>query len=831
METVLLLMVIAAVVVVFARLGRALGDPWPPGPLPNPLPQNEGAGSPLPNPLPQNEGAGSPLPNPLPVNEGAGSPLPNPLPQGEGAGSPLPNPLPQGEGAGSPLANPLPQGEGAGGPLPESEFALSPAPLILRSPALPAATPEGAIPPVPQPPRTPALQRRLRPEIILPQGAELRRVAWTLVGGGGLLLALSQWVSRLTPSGTRLPIFVLFLVGGVALLLGVQTFVRDRLAGWFGRPLARLAAGLRVSPVGAVLLLLALPFAWLTRQAAGNGLLAHSATVAVLAWLVAIGLAVGGALSRAQPADATVDSELAGATATGRRWHLDRWDVLFSLGVFLLALGLRAWQMSQYPDTYSGDEGSAGLFAVELLDGKANNLFSLGWFSFPALYFAVQSVAIALLGQTVEAVRLTSAVAGALTVVAVYWLGRAMFDRTTAVLAALYLAASHFHIHMSRIALNNVWDGLFGTLAILGLWYGWKTGRRAGFILCGLALGLGQYFYVSIRPLPILFLVWAAGALVAQRAQFQERFHGLVLAALIALVVFLPLALYFVDKPDEFQAPMNRVTILGSSPEAETARGGRETTDVVIENAINGLLGFTHEPLRLLYNPGSPLLLAGAAFLFLLGILWALLNFDLRYLLLFLPLLAVVASNSISQNSPASQRYVLAMPLVALFVALPLGQAVLWLREQYPRYRAAVMAIAFALLALVAVVDVDYYFNRVYSDGYVLGGLNTQVATEVAYFLRDKEPADQDVFFFGFPRMGYFSFSTIPFLAPEKQAQDVLEPLTGPSALPLRGPTLFIFLPERLHELEFVRQQAPDGTLQEFRNDKGELLFVVYESL
>ena len=47
--------------------------------------------------------------------------------------------------------------------------------------------------------------------------------AWTLVGGGGLLLALSQWVSRLTPSGTRLPIFVLFLVGGVALLLGVQT--------------------------------------------------------------------------------------------------------------------------------------------------------------------------------------------------------------------------------------------------------------------------------------------------------------------------------------------------------------------------------------------------------------------------------------------------------------------------------------------------------------------------------------------------------------------------------------------------------------------------------
>jgi hypothetical protein len=276
---------------------------------------------------------------------------------------------------------------------------------------------------------------------------------------------------------------------------------------------------------------------------------------------------------------------------------------------------------------------------------------------------------------------------------------------------------------------------------------------------------------------------------------------------------------------------MNRVTILGSSPEAEIARGGRPTVEIVLDNAIKGLLGFTHEPLRLLYDPGSPLLLAGAALLFLLGILWALLNFDLRYLLLILPLLAVVASNAVSQNSPASQRYVLAMPLVALFVALPLGQAVIWLRGQYPRYRVAVVTAAFALLALVAVVDVNYYFNRVYSGGYVLGGLNTQVATEIAYFLRDKQPADQDVFFFGFPRMGYFSLSTIPFLAPEKQAQDVIEPLTGPAALPLRGPTLFIFLPERLHELEFVRQQVPDGTVQEFHSETGELLFVVYESL
>ncbi len=672
---------------------------------------------------------------------------------------------------------------------------------------------EPAPPPFPSPP-TPLPSTSPAPS--LPRSPAL---PWVLAGGGALLLLLSQLGSRGLPEGQRLPAFLLSLFGGLMLLIGAQTFVRGALPGWLGRPLNWLAAFLRVTPAQIVLLALALCFAWLTRLAAGDGLLARQATVAVLAWLLAIGLAVAGSVSH--PA-----THEAGAS----RWPtIDRWDVLLMLGLFVLALALRATATARFPNTYSGDEGSAGLFAVELLTGKANNLLSLGWFSFPALYFAVQSAAIALFGQTVEAVRLTSAVAGALTVVALYALGRAMFDRTTAVLAALYLAVSHYHIHMSRIALNNVWDGLFGTAAILGLWYGWRSGRRIGFIVCGLALGLGQYFYVSIRPLPILFLIWAAAAFWRQRALFRERFAGLALAGFIALIVFLPLGLYFVAHPDEFQAPMNRVTIFGPWLEGALASGEKTTGEIILDQAIKGALGFTHEPLKLLYNPGSALLLTGAGLLFLLGILWALLNFDLRYLLLFLPLLAVIASNAISQDSPASQRYVLAMPLVALFVALPLGQAVAWLQAQYPRARTAAIIVAFAVMALIAAVDLNYYFNRVY-DTYVLGGINTEVATEIAYYLRDKEPAGQEVYFFGFPRMGYFSLSTIPFLAPDKVGLDVIEPLTGPADFPLRGPTLFIFLPERLSELEFVRQRYPGGAYQEVIGADGALLYAVYET-
>ncbi len=142
-------------------------------------------------------------------------------------------------------------------------------------------------------------------------------------------------------------------------------------------------------------------------------------------------------------------------------------------------------------------------------------------------------------------------------------------------------------------------------MAILGLWVGWRSGRRLGFIVCGLALGLGQYFYVSIRVLPILFLIWAAVAFWGHRDRFRERFAGLALAAFIALIVFLPLGLFFAAHPDEFQAPMNRVTIFGDWMDMEVARGERTAAEIIFDQAMLGVMGFTHEPLRLIYDPGS----------------------------------------------------------------------------------------------------------------------------------------------------------------------------------------------------------------------------------
>lgn len=659
-------------------------------------------------------------------------------------------------------------------------------------------------------------KRQLVPRITAVPAEQMRPLLVAMIGGGGLLMLLTQLTSSAVPPEQRLPVYLLSLFGAAFFLLGGRTLIRQSLPAWWERPLTWLMDFFGVAGWQVVVLLLSPLFAWLAHLAAGDFLLARRAGISVAAWAIACGLATIGLL----PVVHRFNRE--------RLPHLSRTDLLLSLAFFLLAFALRGVTTDQFPSTFSGDEGSAALSSIQFLKGEANNLFTVGWFSFPSLFFALQSIGIAIAGQTVAAVRGFSALGGALTVVMVFWLGRSLFNRLTGVLAAAYLTASHYHIHMSRIALNNIWDGFFTTLALLGLWAGWKTGRRSLFLLCGLALGLGQYFYVSIRVVPVLFLVWAAVAWWSKREKFQTRLPGLVAAAYLSLVIFLPLALYFAGHPDEFRAPLNRVSIMGDWLEREMTNSGRSANEILYDQTVAAILGFTHEPLRLLYNPGSPLLLTAAATLFILGVMWALLNFDLRYLLLLLPLLATVASNTFSQESPASQRYVMAVPIVALLMAVPLAELGDWLRQLWPRVRQAAVVGVLLVMAVLMAIDLRYYFVEI-TGRYVLGGWNTEVATEVAYYLREHPIPEQDVYFFGFPRMGYFSLSTIPYLAPRMRGEDILEPLTAAPGWVVDGPSIFMFLPERLNELPFVRERYPNGAYQEFIAPDGNIYFAVYE--
>ncbi len=633
----------------------------------------------------------------------------------------------------------------------------------------------------------------------------VRLPASALVVGGLLLVVLSQLGISAVDAPLSYWLWGFSALGVAAFLLGGWMMAHGRGLTRFDAFTQRLQEALSLTAGQLILLGLAPCFAVLATLLAGRDQLAHHGTASALAWLAAIGCVLLGSVRLDEP-----------------RLRFDRRELWVTAVLFGLALFLRGFLTSGIPTTFSGDEGSSGLYSAMFLSGEADNWFTFGWFSFPSFYFAVQSLGIRLFGQTIEALRLGSAVGGALTVVAVYWLGRVMFNQLTGFVSAVLLAFSHYHIHMSRIGLNNIWDGLFGTLAILFLWDGWRSGRRLSFVLCGLALGLGQYFYVSIRVLPLIFLLWAGVAFLFHRQQFRERLAGLALAAFVALIVFLPLGVIFAQYPEEFNAPLARVSIFSD----HIGTNGEPLGSFIREQVIKGALGFTHEPLNLLYNPGVPLLLPLAGALFLLGLAWSLFRFDLRILLLLLPLISAVASGSVSQSAPASQRYIMSIPLVVIFEARPIALLTTWLQTAWPRYRRWVLVAAFSLVALLCAIDLRYYFVDVTMGPYVLGGGNTKTATQIAQYL-EQQPQDRQVYYFGFPRMGYFSLSTIPYLVPEIEATDVVDPIVEPPSWELAGPTTFIFLPERLEEYGLVSAAYPDGVFETIPNN-GPMQFAVY---
>jgi 4-amino-4-deoxy-L-arabinose transferase-like glycosyltransferase len=643
--------------------------------------------------------------------------------------------------------------------------------------------------------------------------AQIRYPAAALLFGG-LLIVLAGLVikGKLFPDEERWAWWLIGL-GSAAFVLAGQLINQRKLPAWVVRQAYRFSRYFNLTPLQLVLLGWAPIFALLASLAAGNLLQARQGTVATIAWLLAVGLVIAGSWVRGEQVKLKIV------------WG----EMLFLAVLFALALALRGTNLEGIPNTLSGDEAASGLVALAFRQGEANNLFTFGWFSFPSLYFVIQSLGIRFWGQTTEALRITSAVGGALAVLALYWLAKVMFDRFTAVLAAVYLTASHYHIHMSRNGLNNIWDSLFGTLAIMGLWHGWKTGRRSSFILTGVALGLGQYFYVSIRALPIIFLVWAVTAFWRDRVTFYRRLPGLILAAFIAFIIILPFGIQAAQHWDNFMAPYGRVSVFANDwLDQVMAQTGETAVQVITGQMLTTAMGFTHEPLRLLYNPGSALLLGGAAALFLIGVFWAVMHFDLKYWLLFLPMIMVILTGGFSHNPPASQRYILAMPLVAMILVFPLRLSVDWLQALWPRAKPVLILSVSLILVAVVWGDLHYYFFEVY-DTYVLGGTNTEAATQIAYYLREQENPEQQVYFFGFPRMGYFSLATIQFLAPKMIGEDVVDPLQAPPDWNLDGQTQFIFLPERLIELEQIQMSYPGGQYHEIMSDKGGMLFAVYE--
>jgi 4-amino-4-deoxy-L-arabinose transferase-like glycosyltransferase len=510
-------------------------------------------------------------------------------------------------------------------------------------------------------------------------------------------------------------------------------------------------------------------------------------------------------------------------------------------GLTAMALILRVAALDQVPFTLGGDEAWHGLLARQVLRGELRNPFQMSYMSMPTAFYWPLSWSLWLAGNNLFGLRLLAALAGAASVPLFYLLVRGRWGRRTALLTALFLAAYDYHLHYSRLGANNVWDPLF---VIVTLWAvdrglgGGKEGERPGdrsrfFLLAGLVMGLSTYFYTGARLLPPLVLAYVAFVAWRERGRHRGLGAHLVLLALAFLVAAGPMLDFARTHPDEWNARINQVGIVQSGWLArEPGLTGKTTSRILAEQFLRSAGAFHVFPDRTVwYGADRPLLGFLAGIFALLGMGWAVVHWrQRRYFLLLLWFWSVIITGGIlTESPPSSQRLVMAIPAVALLVAIGLEQSVGLGRRILTLDRRWEEGLLGLLVLILAASSVHFYFAE-YTPQRRYGGENGETATMMGRYLGDLE-GDYTAYLLGAPRL-YWSFGTMTFLAPDVPGRDVIEPLTAPPDFvdPSRG-AVFLLLPERASELAWIEQAYPAGKASEFHDSGGALRFVAYEVL
>jgi len=340
------------------------------------------------------------------------------------------------------------------------------------------------------------------PRIRVKSPSFFRHIPWAVVGLALalLLVVISQWQLLDRPSKPGWPLFGLALSSLTFLVTNRRILPPDP-AAHFTPILPQLK--IKRTTMAVVLLSLSLAASVSTIQMVDLWYTAPMDYLPVLSWWISILLFIAAILIQ-------VEWHWPGKKKLSVWWHGNWQEGLLILGLFILALIVRIVDLPWFPYAMMNDEGQVGKAALAILNGLTTNMFRTGWSSQPIWSFVPNALMIALIGNSLTAVRLVSAIEGALAVVFLYLLAREAIVREVALLASVGLVGLAWHIHFSRLGVHNIIDSLSVTVVLWLTYRAMQRGHLADYLFAGLVTGLTFYTYVGSR----LVLVLALGLLI-----------------------------------------------------------------------------------------------------------------------------------------------------------------------------------------------------------------------------------------------------------------------------------------------------------------------------
>lgn len=427
------------------------------------------------------------------------------------------------------------------------------------------------------------------------------------------------------------------------------------------------------------------------------------------------------------------------------------WRVTISRSLIVFALAMlpaaffRFYRLDGYSPEMTSDHAEKLLDVYDVVSGQTPIFFPRNTGREPMqFYFAAALVRYAGTGYSHLTLKITSAVAGFLTVPFIFLLAREVGDEALAVLAAVLAGISVWPAIISREGLRFPFTPLFAAPALFFAMRGLRRRVRNDFLWSGLCLGLGLYTYVASRLVPLAVVLAMVLWYWLEERESLGRVRLLTNALamlLVMLAVFVPLLRFAVENPEMFwyraisrlegpqASPLDRLPVLLSNL-WNSARMFNWRGDVAWVNAI----------------PTMPALDWISGGLYGLGVVYVIYRIA-RYrraadllTLLGVPVLLLPSTLSLAFpiENPSNTRSGAAMILVFVVAAWPLRLLIGRLARDLGRGRglAAGWAVALALLAWSAAVNYNLYF-QVYTDQFRLSAQNaSEVGAVIKAFAR-----------------------------------------------------------------------------------------------
>ncbi len=456
-----------------------------------------------------------------------------------------------------------------------------------------------------------------------------------------------------------------------------------------------------------------------------------------------------------------------------------RLTVLIGLPIiFVAAIAFRLVDLPSLPEGIWFDEARNGLIAQRILDDPAFRpvFVSEGTTHFPAFYLYLMATSIKVFGVNIFSVRVVAAVVGSLTVLVMYLFGKELFNWRIGLIASALMAVDRWHFSASRLGMSGVLAGFFAALSVYFLLRGFRRRRLLDFVCAGLSVGLGLHSYLAFNLVPALLALWLLHRLLAERLEFlRAHYKGLVLATVVAGVIFLPIGIYAAQNPNEFTKRAETVWIFKDRPPDQHV-------SILRTNIEKHLLMFNHRGDKNgRHNlPEEPMLDPVTGALFALGFLASILlirRHEHFLLVLWILIMTLPGVLSLDFEAPQSLRSIAVIPGVVMLAAWVLGSTWRGLEVVLGRGNEKLAALPIlGLLALSGYWNYETYFVRAKSDFAVWTAHSvheTLIARQLKQLSPDVRLIVEDTF---------VDRPTTQFLAPEFATQ---EPFNLASSLPL----------------------------------------------